>query len=254
MLAQRVQDGEIVWLGAKEDRFLSIFSEQLTEKAQGAAIIIHGMGGHADWPDIVAPLRRDLPVVGWATLSVQMPILAPSDTLADYGKTVEPGVDRIKLAIQYLRDRKYLNIVIIGHSFGAATVASYLAENRDNRIQAFVGIAMQAQNFLNPRLDLYQCIERIAIPVLDIYGSRDFDEVVRFADNRRMSGRKTGLRNYQQVVIEGADHYFTGQSSLITRRIRGWLDKAAPGVRVKADEEIEEEIQPSEEENEGAAQ
>ena len=241
-LTERAKEGEVVWLNAGNIQYLCLFNEQLTDKAQGAAIIVHSMGSHPDWPEVIAPLRTRLPKMGWATLSIQMPVLAPEETLSEYGKTVKPGRARLASAIQYLRKEKFLNIVIIGHSFGAAIAAEFLANNKSSRVQAFVGISMQAQKFLNPTLKLSKNIGEIEIPILDIYGSRDFTEVIQQADGRKQAGRKQGRRNYQQVMIEGADHYFTDLDDIIAKRIRGWLDKAAPGVRVKAKEEIEEKI------------
>ncbi|MCZ6526935.1 MAG: DUF3530 family protein [Gammaproteobacteria bacterium] len=248
-LAEKVQDGEVIWLKARGSQFLTLFNEQLTENSQGAVIIVHGMGAHADWPNVVAPLRNRLPNIGWATLSIQMPVLAPEQPLSEYGKTITVGISRIQSAVQYLRQRKFLNIAIIGYSFGAATAAEFLARTKKSRIAAFVGISLQAQKFLNPTIKLLRALEKINIPVLDIYGSRDFTEVIRLADDRRLAGRKRGRRTYHQLVIEGADHYFTGLEDVLSRRIRGWLDKAAPGTRVIADKELEEKIKADEEED-----
>ncbi|MFQ5660008.1 MAG: DUF3530 family protein [Gammaproteobacteria bacterium] len=243
-LSQRLDQRELIQLNGGGRQFLGLYHEQTTEKAQGAAIIVHSMGEHPDWPEVIAPLRKKLPDLGWTTLSLQMPVLPPGTALADYGKTLGEGGRRIQSAIQYLKGRKFLNIVIIGYSFGAAVVADFLAAsgNRYNNVKAFVGISMQAQEFLNPRLKLLARLENIALPVLDIYGSRDFDNVLRQVDDRRLAGRRKGGRDYQQIMIEGADHYFTGLDEFLVRHIRGWLDKAAPGVRVIVDDEFKEQI------------
>lgn len=248
-LAERVSDGEVIWLKARGSQFLTLFTEQLTVNSQGAVIIVHGMGAHADWPNVVAPLRKRLPKMGWATLSIQMPVLPPEEPLSEYGKTITLGSRRIQSAIQYLRQRKFLNIAIIGYSFGAATAAEFLAKTQKNQVAAFVGISLQTQKFLNPTIKLLRALEKINMPVLDIYGSRDFSEVIRLADDRRLAGRKQGRRTYHQLVIEGADHYFAGLEDVLSRRIRGWLDKAAPGTRVRADKKLEEKIKADEEED-----
>ena len=246
-LAARVEQGEPVWLDETGDRFLGLYHQQLTDKAQGAVIIVHSMGGHPDWPQVVAPLRVKLPAGGWATLSIQMPVLEPGEALAGYGDTIKQASNRIRTAVRYLREKKFLNIVLIGYGFGATTGACYLAEDGSG-IQAFVGIGMQTYEFLSPRLNLEGYLARIDIPILDLYGSRDFDEVMRLAVNRRLEARKMNKDQYLQVTIDGADHYYSGLEDAMTRRIRGWLDKAAPGVRVIADEKLQNRIKSDNEE------
>jgi len=241
-LMQRVDRGEAVWLTAGSDRFPGIYSQQLSEKAQGAALILHGMGEHPDWPEVIAPLRLQLPEHGWATLSILLPVLESGEPLSAYGETITRASSRIGAAVRYLRDKKFLNIVIIGQSFGATAGAYYLAGSGTG-IQAFVGISMQDYDFLQPRLDLNNTLSHIDIPILDLYGGRDYNEVLRLAEQRRLEAKKLNRRQYQQIVIDGADHNFAGLENVMIRRIRGWLDKAAPGVRVIADDKLKDRIE-----------
>ncbi len=95
---------------------------------------------------------------------------------------------------------------------------------------------MQAQQFLSPRLKLLKQLESINIPVLDIYGSRDMLEVKREADDRRLASRKNGNKLYRQMVIEGADHYFSAVFDVLLKRIQGWLAKVAPAESTGAEE------------------
>ena len=241
-LMQRVERGEAVWLTTGTDRFPGIYSQQLSEKAQGAALVLHGMGGHPDWPEVIAPLRLQLPEHGWATLSILLPVLEAGEPLSAYGETIARASSRIGAAVRYLRDKKFLNIVIIGQSFGATAGAYYLAGSGTG-IQAFVGISMQDYDFLQPRLDLSSTLSHIDIPILDLYGSRDYNEVLRLAEQRRLEAKKRNRRQYQQIAIDGADHNFSGLENVMIRRLRGWLDKAAPGVRVIADDKLKVHIE-----------
>lgn len=241
-LFQRTDQGEPVWLYADGQRYLALYSQPLSDMAQGAVIVVHGMGAHPDWPEVVAPVRNRLPAGGWATLAIQMPVLEPGEPLADYGKTISQSDNRIRAAIQFLSDRKFLNIVIIGHGFGAVAAANYLAGGQTS-VQAFVGVSMRNYEFLNPRLYLDEMLEGIMVPVLDIFGSRDFTEVTGDAERRRLQARRDNREDYSQVSIEGADHSFTGVEQVLVRQIRDWLDKAAPGVQVFLDDEINMPLQ-----------
>lgn len=61
-----------------EDVFLALWQPANTPKPRGVLIIVPSEGETADWPRVVAPLRRALPEHGWHTLS-----LTPTDAMAD---------------------------------------------------------------------------------------------------------------------------------------------------------------------------
>lgn len=61
-----------------EDVFLALWQPANTPKPRGVLIIVPSEGETADWPRVVAPLRRTLPEHGWHTLS-----LTPTDAMAD---------------------------------------------------------------------------------------------------------------------------------------------------------------------------
>jgi len=246
-LAARVEQGVPLWLDETGDRFLGIFLQPWTGRALGGVIIVHGMGGHPDWPEVVAPLRLKLPADGWATLSIQMPVLEPGEALADYGDTIRQANNRIRTAVRYLREMKLLNIALVGYGFGATTGACYLAEGNSD-IQAFIGIGMQSYDFLNPRLNLDACLAQIDIPVLDVYASRDIDTVLRLAANRRLEARRRGKEQYLQVGVDGADHYFSGLEDVMIDHIRNWLDRVAPSVSEFVEEVPANSINPDNQE------
>lgn len=231
--------GEVVWLRTGGGEFVSLYLDYSTDQPRGAVIVLHGMGGHPDWPEVVGPLRRALPELGWATLSLQMPVLSPTEPVADYGKTLGEAKQRIQAAVKQLRDWRFLNIVVIGYSFGAATAAHAMSADDVKQVTAFIGISMQAQQFLNPKLKLLKQLESISLPVLDIYGSRDMLEVRREADDRRLAARKNGNSAYRQMKIEGADHYFTGLLEVLVKRIQGWLVKVSSDVSVITDDKMD---------------
>lgn len=142
--------GEAVKLKAEKTEFLGIFAEHTTEKAMGAAIILHGIGVHPAWPEVIQPLRTTLPDHGWATLSLQMPILPNEAKSEDYAPLFGEVRPRIQAGIDHLKQMGIQNIVIIAHSLGASMASFYLSEKPDPVITAFAGIGM-SQHKSDPR-------------------------------------------------------------------------------------------------------
>lgn len=216
-------DGEVMRLSTGSQQFIALFIAASDSVSERAAVILHGMGGHADWPDVIAPLRRSLPAQGWATLSIQLPVLAPGAPWADYGATLQRAPARIGSALACLSQRGYRHIAVIGYGYGATAAAQYLA-GHGRGFSAFVGISMHAPPFLDPPPDLPDSLLHVPIPVLDIYGSRDHADILRQADDRRLAGTQNRDRSYEQFMIEGADHDYAGYESALISRIVAWLD------------------------------
>ena len=170
--------GDAVWLTSGSDKFLGIYTEQTSEKPQGGVILMHGIGVHPDWPDVINPLRSELPDHGWSTLSIQMPILHNEATAKDYEPLWKEVPGRIKAAKAYLQKQGIENIAIVAHSLGAAMAASYLATEKNPSIRAFVGIGMSETN-VNESMSNVASLKKLTLPVLDIYGSLDLDGVIR---------------------------------------------------------------------------
>ncbi len=213
--------GEAETLKAGDTEFLAIHTEANEGPGNRAAIILHGIGVHPNWPEVIQPLRSELPDHGWATLSLQMPILANEASLEDYVAILGEAPPRIQAGIDFLKAKGMNTIVIVAHSLGAAMGSSFLVEPGSKDIQAFVGIGMPLST-LAPGVDTAASLEKIKLPVLDLYGSRDVD-VRDNAGKRKQAARKGGNEQYRQMEIEGADHFFNGMPDELVRIVRGWL-------------------------------
>jgi len=214
--------GESVQLEAGGTAFMGIFTEAADGPTGRAAILAHGMGAHPDWPEIINPLRSDLPDHGWSTLSVQMPILANDAALLDYAPLFDEVTPRIEAAVSFLREQGNQTIVLIGHSLGASMAASYLSSNGQKEIQGFIAIGLSV-TAENETMNSALALEKIHIPVLDLYGSRDLAAVLRSVPARKKAASKAANSNYQQLEIEGADHFFVGLEDTLNHRVYGWL-------------------------------
>ena len=214
--------GESVELKAGDTPFLGIYAEASEGPTGRAAILAHGIGAHPNWPEVINPLRSNLPDHGWSTLSIQMPILANDAPIADYAPLFDEVAPRIDAAVAYLRQQGDDSIVLVGHSLGASMGAAYLAQDKRKDIKGFVAIGMSIID-LDDRMNSALALQKIDIPVLDLFGSRDLDNVLATVNERAKASRKAENTAYQQIEIEGADHFFVGMEDTLVRRVYGWL-------------------------------
>ncbi len=233
--------GEAVWLDAGAGKFLGLYTTQTARTPQGGAIILHDTGMNPDSPAVIAPLRRELPKHGWATLAVQLPL--PGETKEGDSALLDQIPERIKAAVAFLHTKDITRIVLIGHGQGATLGATFLANDPQSGIGALIGIGMSAEKTQEPRLQLITALEKIPLPILDIYGSRDEDSsrtsterrnaAVRARANTSPQQTETPAKRpasalpYRQIEIPGTDHLFTASDIILTKRITGWLKKYA---------------------------
>ena len=222
-LALIVDADEIVSLKASGGRFIGIYQRAKMGESRGVVILAHGMGAHPDWPDVISPLRTQLPEFGWSTLSIQMPILSPEEPVAEYGKTLKIAKSRLNAAIDYLHTWEIEQIILLGYSFGAVQVASYLASGKNENVRAFVSVSMLSQKFIKPGLDVFKLIGGINIPMLDIYGDEDLPDVRRGSDDRRLAASKNGNRDFEQIELKHAGHHYQGVEDALVEQIQIWL-------------------------------
>lgn len=215
-------DGNAEWLEADGHKFLAIFTEEQTGAPKGGAIIVHGIGVHPNWTEVIYPLRTELPSHGWATLSIQMPVLPNEATVKDYIPLIKEAGPRIKAATAFLKSKNIEPQVIIAHSLGATMTSATLAEQGDLGLRGFIAIGMSGGD-ADPQLDTTVQLQKVKLPILDIYGSRDLDTVLNAVQARAAAMRKAGNTQYRQLEITGADHFFVGVEDELVRRTYGWL-------------------------------
>jgi len=226
--------GEAEWLKVGKDKILSIYTENTTEKAIGGAIVLHGSGVHPNWDQVIRPLRSQLPDHGWLTLSVQLPVLENEASYEDYIPLFKEVAPRIKAGVAFLKSKGIRNIAIVAHSLGSSMAAYYLANKPDPAIRAFVAVGVSGNMHKKDKVGYLTSLKTIKIPVLDIYGGSDLTPVLQSAKAKADAARKAGNKNYTQVKIPGANHFFDSQNEVLVKRVRGWLAKNAEGTEVKA--------------------
>ncbi len=193
-------------------KFLGIYAPNA--KAQAGIIVVHGSGVHPDW-GLINPLRSQLSEQGYATLSIQMPVLAAEARGSDYPPLFPEAAERIAAAVNYLRGKDHKKIAIVSHSLGSRMANVYLNRPDAPAINAWVSIGISGE-YSNPHM--------FKMPVLDLYGERDLPAVLDSAANRAAAIRS--VRGSAQVSIAGADHFFNGMDSELVRHVKLYLDRA----------------------------
>jgi len=218
--------GDAEWLPVGELKVLSIYTPSEAEPARGAAIILHGIGVHPDWPDVIHPLRTRLPEAGWTTLSLQMPILPNEASGTDYLPLLPEVPGRIDAAIAFLQEQGFRHIVLIAHSLGTVMSTYYLTHQPPKEVQAFVGISM-SEIGKDSRMSNVAMLKNITIPVLDIYGSLDEAHVKDYVQQRQQSAASANNQAYRQVEIKDANHFYNGKDNELLKVIQSWLASQA---------------------------
>lgn len=212
-IADSLLDGDAIYLNDGEAEFLAIDTRADDPKDTGI-IIIHGIGIHPDWETVIQPLRVQLAANGWNTLSLQMPILGNDATGQDYEPLMKEVPARIDAGIRQLTKSGAKKVIIIAHSMGSRMANYYLARKKvyqeaqtETPIVAYIGIGMGSSDDL----------DRIKIPVLDLFGEKDLPSVLSSAPLRVKASENN--KNYKQQMIAGADHFFVDQDDELVKAV-----------------------------------
>ncbi len=215
-------DGETTWLEADGHDFLGIEMEGSDGHTGRAAIVVHGIGVHPNWEQVIRPLRVGLTEYGWHTLSIQMPILPNEADGLEYVPLFDEVVGRFEAAIEFLRARGNREIVIIAHSMGSSMTMRYMDDVAEPPVKALVLVGMQGgrQNMVH---DNVAALGQVKLPVLELYGSNDLPGVVDFAARKASAAYTGGNRTYRQMMVDGASHFFDGFDDTLVEIVGEWL-------------------------------
>lgn len=207
--------GDPVYLQQKNGhKFLGIYTT--ASNAKMGVVVVHGIGIHPDW-GMIGTLRQRLPDHGYATLSIQMPILAVDAEAAAYAPTFPEAVERLQLAVAFMKERGYKRIAIVSHSLGSRMSLGFMTGNPAG-VSAWAALGMPASTGAGAATTY----DGIKAPVLDLYGANDLPQVLAGATARKASLK--GNAASRQVAIPDADHFFADHEDEMVKAVTDFLD------------------------------
>jgi pimeloyl-ACP methyl ester carboxylesterase len=208
--------GDPVYLEQKNrHKFLGVYTK--AEKARMGLVVVHGGGIHPDW-GMVGTLRQRLPDHGYATLSIQMPVLAADVKPEAYAAHFPEAVERLQRAVAYLKGKGHKRIALVSHSMGSRMSHAYMTRN-PVEVSAWAALGMPAP-FGKP--DGAIVYDGIKVPALDLYGVNDLAQVLVGGAQRKASLKGNALS--KQVVIPDTDHFFTNHEDAMVQAVKDFLD------------------------------
>ena len=203
--------GDAVQLKLPSGReFLGIHVENRTAKT--AILLVHGIGVHPDH-GVIGILRVALSEAGYATLSIQMPVLAAEAAPQDYFPALfADAAARIQAGADWLAASGYARPILLSHSMGSWMSNVYFERSPNAPFTAWVCMGRSGE---------FGRFGNLKGPVLDVLGENDLTGVLR-GDWRRRLVLNT-IPGSRQVVIAGADHFYTGREKELAAAIVAFI-------------------------------
>lgn len=219
---------EVRWVETGAERGLYLYRPNEAAKQRGIVLLLHDLHAHADWPRLIGPLRSALPEYGWSTWSLQLP---PPPSEADNEAYVQSVGARLGAALSAAAEQSDSPLLLLGAGTGASAALQYLAQSPDTPVRGLVALSMRPLPGEGVE-QLRALVAQAAVPVLEVFAERDLPMVLQGIDDRRRLGARpksadTGAAakpaRYRQLLIEGADADYSGQTDVLAKRIRGWM-------------------------------
>jgi len=204
--------GDAVWLKEASGReFLGLYTA--VQGAKRAVLLAHGIGVHPNH-GVIGDLRVALADMGYATLSIQMPVERADAKASDYYPALFPqALERIGAGAAWLAAKGFARPVLLSHSLGSWMSESYFAATPEAPFAAWVCLG---------RGGPFGDLDNVRVPLLDVYGRNDLPQVLRWSTQREHALQAhAGSR---QIVIAAADHFYTGREQMLAEQIRAFIE------------------------------
>lgn len=104
----------------------------------------------------------------------------------------------------------------------------YMATHKDPAVKVFAIISGSFGIPKNAYMDSIEHFKKIKnVKIVDVYGSEDLQPILDIIKKRKVLGMKLHKNQYQQVRIEGADHFYRGKQDGLVKALNKRLEKLA---------------------------
>lgn len=256
-------------LQAGAESFLALWLPANSAEPEGLIILLPGDGESADWPQVIAPLRRKLPDAGWSTLSLTLPdpqaatipprpaepATSPETATPPTEEGAQPAADtesataqaqpadtslppasheqrvlaRLDAALEAARLQQPKRLILLGHGTGAYWAARYIAEKKPSDIANLLLVAAAAPQDSDESLT--KAIVDLKLATGDFY-YKDQAPDRQAALHRMQAGKRQEHPAYVQIGMKALPGNPDIESEQLFRRIRGWLSlqlQSTPG-------------------------
>ncbi|TNF33207.1 MAG: DUF3530 family protein [Gammaproteobacteria bacterium] len=220
-IEEQLVSGDPIWLEVDGEQVFALDTPAESDPVKGTVILVHGNGAHPNWAQVIAPLRAALAENGWRNVAVQMPYIPEDLPVSAAGQLFANTNARIRAAVEYAMNDAEGPLYIVSHSRGGHQ-ASYFVAASDAPVKGLAIIGSSARYQNDPdEFTTATSLGKIKIPVLDMYGSEDLEQVVKSAAERK---KVSVSKAYTQKVTKGADHMWDGEEQQLTTQVLQWLD------------------------------
>lgn len=219
-IGTRTHPDEAIRLEASDFGFQGLYREAVSKDVRGGVILLHGRHSNQDAADLIRPLRLGLPVHGWSSLSLAMPI-SDADDLQGHANLLAETTARLQSSVEFLKQKKIGNIALLAHDIGAWTALSYLADSPDGAVKAAVLIDPAPVRKLDPPPISPDSLSAIRLPILEILSSR-ISVPMDDEASRKRAAMKTNP-SYRLLVLNEPDHGWQDIGEFLVNRVHGWL-------------------------------
>ena len=233
------KDNQVHWLNTDEQRFLALFKPVTGASKQGAILIVADYNHHPDWPGPVRYLRNKLPLHGWATLSLALPLqpvekmTEPKDESPLSQSQANPQLtQRLQAAMTQIQSQGLYNIVVIAIGNAAPLTARSLVDLPASSYAGFIALAPWSLKG-KPQTDLAEIFTDLTAGVLELVPALWPESGLI---KRKGLAEKKHHPNYSQVRLLGDIKHFQHSPQLLPR-IRGWLKRNAEAMEGKLQQE-----------------
>ncbi|WP_373185762.1 DUF3530 family protein [Halopseudomonas sp.] len=235
-LHKQLPGAQLRQLESGDDHFLGLFLAAAQPEPRGGVLLIADRNEHADWPELIAPARRQLSDLGWHTLAITLPdapladpTLEGSDRIEMMAEAAERTIRRINIAAQALQAEGAKSLVLLGRGEGAFWALHATAASARPQIEAAALILAHSRP---PALaeggweKIDELLAQWQNPAYEIFAGSGAVTHKR-ARQHELSARRNANGQYQQLLLPKQDRSELGQRMLV-KRLQGWLDKKLP--------------------------